>query len=148
MLLAGLSTCKPNVLRLPRSGQVAALLVAWLAATGWSQPRPAGEHEAAGSFSSGQRIFEARCVACHSIESHRVGPALGAIFGQRAGKSPDYVYSDALRRATHRWDREKLLAWLADPQALVPGQAMAYRVEQETDRLDLVAYLASLTVKP
>ena len=58
------------------------------------------------------------------------------------------VYSVALRRANHRWDREKLLVWLANPEDLVPGQAMGYRLEQEKDRRDVVAYLASLSAQP
>ena len=100
-----------------------------------------------GSVVNGQAIFESRCVACHSLESHRVGPALGTVFGRVAGKASGFDYSSALASATHVWRQEKLLAWLEDPEAVVPGQGMGYRVEQAVDRLDVVAYLASLSVK-
>jgi cytochrome c len=42
------------------------------------------------------------------------------------------------------WSGEKLRAWLTDPEALVPGQAMGYSLSQADDRLDVVAFLQSL----
>lgn len=95
------------------------------------------------SVARGQSLFESRCVACHSLETHRVGPALGQVVGRRAGTASDFAYSPALTAATHVWSRPMLLAWLTDPEALVPGQAMGYRVDSATDREDLVAYLLS-----
>jgi cytochrome c len=95
----------------------------------------------------GQMIFESRCVACHSLDANRVGPALGTVFGRVAGKAPDYFYSKALGAATHVWTRDKLQAWLTNPEALVPGQGMGYSVEKAEDRQDVVAYLASLSRK-
>jgi len=108
----------------------------------------AGAHAQTGSVAKGQMIFESRCVACHSLDANRVGPALGTVVGRVAGKAPDYFYSQALGAATHVWDRNKLLAWLTNPESVVPGQAMGYRVEMPEDRQDVVAYLASLSKKP
>lgn len=96
------------------------------------------------SLAHGQVIFETRCGACHSLDTHRVGPALGTVWGRMAGKAPDFDYSPALAAATHVWHRDKLLAWLENPEAVVPGQRMGYRVARVQDRLDVVAYLASL----
>ena len=107
----------------------------------------AGAHAQTGSAAKGQMIFESRCVACHSLDVNRVGPALGTVVGRVAGKAPDYFYSQALSGATHVWDRDKLLAWLTNPESVVPGQAMGYRVEMPEDRQDVVAYLASLPRK-
>ena len=42
------------------------------------------------------------------------------------------------------WRNDTLERWLADPEALIPGQRMNYRVADAQDRRDLVAYLASL----
>ena len=50
-----------------------------------------------------------------------------------------------MAQATHRWTADKLKAWLTNPEALVPGQAMGYQVEQAADRADIVAYLATLS---
>jgi cytochrome c len=73
---------------------------------------------------------------------------LGTVVGRVAGKAPDYFYSQALGAATHVWSRDRLLAWLTNPESVVPGQAMGYRVEMPEDRQDVVAYLASLSKKP
>lgn len=102
-------------------------------------------HAQTGSVAKGQAIFETRCAACHSLDTNRVGPALGAVWGRVAGKAPDFEYSHALAHATHVWRSDKLLAWLENPEAVVPGQAMGYRVELASDRQDVVAFLASLS---
>ena len=91
----------------------------------------------------GQTLFESRCTACHSLDAHRVGPALQTVVGRKAGTAKDYDYSPALAGATHRWDRALLLAWLTDPEKVVPGQGMGYRVDDAKDREDLVAYLSA-----
>ncbi|MEO8118527.1 MAG: c-type cytochrome [Rhodoferax sp.] len=105
---------------------------------------PAQAQTQTGSTAKGQVIFESRCVACHSLDANRVGPALGSVFGRIAGKAPDFSYSKALGAASHVWDRDKLLAWLGNPESVVPGQAMGYSVETLDDRREVVAYLASL----
>lgn len=95
----------------------------------------------------GKQLFETRCVACHSLDTHRVGPALGTVWGRRAGKAADYVYSPSLAAAKHVWTTSQLLAWLTNPEDVVPGQAMGYQLESAQDRGDAVAYLASLATK-
>jgi cytochrome c len=95
------------------------------------------------SAARGQTLFESRCTACHSLDAHRVGPALQTVVGRKAGTAKDYDYSPALAGATHRWDRALLLAWLTDPEKVVPGQGMGYRVDDAKDREDLVAYLSA-----
>ena len=93
----------------------------------------------------GQALFESRCVACHSLDANRVGPALRSVVGRTAGKAPGYFYSEAMAAATHTWSREKLKAWLTNPENVVLGQEMNYRLDLPQDRDDVVAYLASLT---
>ena len=114
-------------------------LVVWLA----SAPITALAQSAA----RGQTLFESRCVACHSLDENRVGPALRTVFGRKAGTAPDYDYSPALAAATHRWNRRLLLAWLTDPEDVVPGQRMGYRVEDPKDREDVVAFLTANAAK-
>lgn len=89
----------------------------------------------------GQTLFESRCVACHSLNENRIGPALQNVVGRAAGTAKNYDYSPALAAAKHRWNRDLLLAWLTDPETVVAGQRMGYRVEAPADREDLVAYL-------
>jgi cytochrome c len=137
----GTRTCLPGC-----AGQRQFTALAVLLALSAMLPEPSHAQEA-GSAARGKMIFESRCVACHSLDSHRVGPALGTVFGRKAGKAPEFSYSQALRAASHVWDRDKLLAWLTNPEAVVPGQAMGYQVETAGDRLDVVNYLASLPKK-
>jgi cytochrome c len=73
------------------------------------------------SAAHGQQLFERRCVACHSLDAHRVGPGLRGVFERPAGKAPGYDYSRAM------------------------AQAMGYQVEQAAGRADIVAYLATLS---
>ncbi len=101
-------------------------------------------HAQTGSVPQGKQLFESRCIGCHSLDANRVGPALGTVVGRIAGKANGFEYSAALGLATHVWDAPRLKAWLTNPEALVPGQAMGYRVDSAFDRDDLVAYLASL----
>ncbi|MGH8738118.1 MAG: c-type cytochrome [Burkholderiales bacterium] len=92
----------------------------------------------------GQKLYQSRCSACHSLDRNRVGPRHRGVFGRRAGSLPDYDYSPALRRSRIVWNEQSLDRWLANPQALIPGQRMNYSVPDERDRADLIAYLKSV----
>jgi len=105
-------------------------------APAWSQ--------ATGDAARGQALYQSRCVACHSVDAHRVGPAHFGVLGRRAGGNTGYDYSPALAASQVRWTAATLEAWLANPEQLIPGQKMGYSVEQQQDRKDLVAYLATL----
>ena len=107
-----------------------------------SEAAPAAQNA---SQSRGQQLVESRCFACHSLDENRVGPALRGVVGRVAGKAAGYVYSDALAAATHTWNGHSIQAWLTDPEQLLPGQRMNYRLEQAQDRADVVAYLVSLS---
>jgi cytochrome c len=91
----------------------------------------------------GKALYESRCIACHSIEANRIGPAHGGVFGRRAGAVKGFDYSPALRSASVVWDARTLDRWLADPDKLIPGQRMGYSVPEAADRADLIAYLRS-----
>ncbi len=65
--------------------------------------------------------------------------------GRRAGSVPDYdSYSDAMKASDVVWTEETLDAYLADPEAFIPGNGMASttgKLEDETQRRDLIAFL-------
>jgi len=94
----------------------------------------------------GQQLVESRCFACHSLDSNRVGPALRGVVGRAAGRAPGYFYSRALEAASHTWDATRIKAWLSDPEQVLPGQEMNYRLDLAQDRDDVVAYLSTLSV--
>ena len=97
------------------------------------------------SLSRGQQLVESRCFACHSLDANRAGPALRGVVGRQAGKAQGYFYSEALAKATHTWTPVGIRAWLTDPEQVVPGQEMFYRLDNPQDREDVVAYLVSLS---
>lgn len=85
------------------------------------------------------------CAACHSLRPgvHLSGPSLADIWGKRAATIADYGrYTDALKQADIVWDENTLNAWLADPQAMVPGTTMTFRGIRPNDtRSNLIAFL-------
>ena len=102
---------------------------------------------AAGDPQRGAQAYESRCTGCHSVEQNRVGPRHAGVVGRKAGALRDFDYSPALKAAGFKWDTARLDRWLADPEALVPGQRMGFSVSDPAVRADLVAYLATLTVR-
>lgn len=99
------------------------------------------------SVSRGQQLVESRCFACHSLDANRVGPALRGVIGRRVGTADGYAYSQALTTANYDWDAKRIKAWLTDPELLLPGQNMNYRLEQAQDRDDVATYLATLSIE-
>lgn len=93
----------------------------------------------------GESLWESRCTGCHSLDEDRIGPRHRGVVGRKAGSITDFNYSPALKSAGFVWDAPRLEAWLTNPQALVPGQRMNFRVAKAEDRADIVAYLQTLT---
>jgi cytochrome c len=89
----------------------------------------------------GKALYETRCIACHSIDANRIGPAHRGVYGRKAGAAKGFDYSPALRTARVVWEARTLDLWLADPERLIPGQRMGYSVSEAADRADLIAYL-------
>ena len=99
----------------------------------------------AGDAVRGQQLYESRCVACHSVDQSRVGPAHQGVFGRRAGRVADYDYSPALKASRLVWSERTLDAWLTNPERMIPGQKMGYQVTDANDRADLIAYLKAVS---
>jgi cytochrome c len=97
------------------------------------------------SAERGLAVYTAKCGACHSVDEHRVGPAHAGVFGRRAGKAKNYDYSKALAKSTLVWNTNTLQFWLTDPEKLLPGQRMGFRLSLPQERADVVAYLATLS---
>lgn len=98
---------------------------------------------------AGKRIFRA-CQGCHalSVGQHMTGPSLAHLFGRRAGNLDGFKrYSPAMRNAGVVWDADTLDNFLANPQALVPGNWMTFPgIEDARDRAKLIAYLRAASV--
>ena len=106
-----------------------------------------GAEEKRGDAERGRVVFN-QCVVCHSERAGDVpnpGPDLRGVVGRPAGSVPGFRYSRALRNARRPWTETTLDAFIADPQAAVPGNTMPFPgIVEETQRRDLIAYLKIL----
>jgi cytochrome c len=93
----------------------------------------------------GKELFERRCSGCHSLDKNKEGPLLRAVYGRAAGTAPGFEYSEALKAARFTWDANTLDKWLADPEQLVPGNDMAFRLVTAEERAAIIDYLRRVT---
>lgn len=93
------------------------------------------------------RVAFQACAACHSDKAGvtRMGPSLSGVFGKPAAQAKGFRYSPALAKATLRWDRKTLDAFIANPKAVVPGNRMSYPgVSDPAKRAAIIDYMQSL----
>jgi cytochrome c len=102
---------------------------------------PAAQAVFAADAARGKQLYESRCIGCHSIDQNRAGPAHKGVFGRKAGSVKGFAYSPALKSSRLTWNERTLDRWLANPEALIPGQSMGFTVPDSIDRADLIEYL-------
>jgi cytochrome c len=93
----------------------------------------------------GKLVFE-QCAACHSLgdPGDYDGPMLKGVIGRRAGSLEDYRYSAAMKRSDVTWDATTLDKYVADPQAFIPGNRMAFAgISDKAERDNLIAFLGA-----
>jgi cytochrome c len=98
----------------------------------------------------GKAVFE-QCAACHSLDGtgEYDGPTLKGVIGRKAGSLEDYRYSAAMKRSDVVWDTVTLDKYVADPQAFISGNRMAFAgISDNAQRDDLIAFLAVATKDP
>jgi cytochrome c len=68
------------------------------------------------------------------------------MMGRKAATVPSFAYSKALEASNLTWDRATLDRWLEKPNALVPGNTMAFAgIANPKDRAALIVYLEAET---
>jgi cytochrome c len=92
----------------------------------------------------GRDLFQRRCTGCHTLDRLKAGPPLRSVFGRPAARDAQFPYSDALKQARVSWDEVTLDKWLTDPESLVPGNDMSFRLDNAAERADIIAYLKQL----
>jgi len=104
-------------------------------------------HVRGADVEKGKVVFE-QCAACHSLDGagEYDGPTLKGVIGRKAGALEDYRYSAAMKRSDVVWDAATLDQYVANPQARIPGNRMAFAgISDKTQRDDLIAFLAIAT---
>jgi cytochrome c len=93
----------------------------------------------------GRDAFEKRCSGCHTLDKIKVGPPLRGVYARKAGTDPQFPYSDAMKSASVSWDDSTLDRWLADTESVIPGNEMAFRLNDPVERANIIAYLRQLS---
>jgi cytochrome c len=123
---------------------VAGLLLAGV--IGCGEPASEGDRYAAEPVGRGGPADE--CVVCHSLAKGgtlRSAPPLWGIVGAPKARFDWFGYSPALARAGGVWTEEELDAYLADPDAFLPGTKKSLiGIPDERERAEVIAFLASL----
>lgn len=106
----------------------------------------AGQTSSVGNVANGAQAFRV-CAACHSLEpDHNLsGPSLAGVIGRKAGSLSSFLrYSAALKSSWTVWSAQTLDAWLANPPAFIPGNAMPFRgLPDPKARADIIAFLST-----
>ncbi|MBX9795677.1 MAG: c-type cytochrome [Sphingomonas sp.] len=101
----------------------------------------------AGDAAAGEKLYQARCGSCHSLDANRIGPAHRGVFGRAAASAPGYAYSPALKASGIIWTQQTLDQWLQGPQKMAKGAKMFFTVANPAERAAIIAYLKAQSGK-
>jgi cytochrome c len=99
----------------------------------------------ASSSQDAGRGQEKRCSGCHTLDRIKVGPPLRGVYSRKAGRAPQFPYSDAVVKSSIIWDEATLDRWLTDTESVIPGNEMPFRLNDPLDRRNIIAYLRQLS---
>ena len=116
-----------------------------------ADPEPISGKLAAANPDAGKKVFLV-CSACH-VAAHgakpTIGPNLWNLLGRKVASETGFDYSDSLKGADGEWDYEKLNLYLFDPKLIAPEGRMPFPgLKSDSERVDLIAYLRTLSDKP
>jgi cytochrome c len=140
-----------------------------LAATMALLSGPAFAQVATGDAVAGAEIFERNCVACHVVQNEagevlagrnaQTGPNLYGMPGRTPGTYPDFEYGEsmvAFGATGVVWDEVHFVEYVQEPTDYLREQLedrrargkMAFQLRDETDALNVYAYIVSLSPPP
>ena len=108
---------------------------------------------------AGEQIFR-KCASCHQVgdgAKNKVGPVLTDVLGRAAGSFEAYRYGKSMLSAGEAglvWTEENIFNYLFNPKDFLRAYLddskakakMTFRLKDEQDRRDVIAYLSSFTV--
>jgi cytochrome c len=98
----------------------------------------------------GAQIFKGTCGVCHLAQPHpamsdlamRIGPNLWGVVGRKAGVTPHFRYSAAMKQSGIVWTPDKLRPYIHEPQKTIPNIRMSFLgLKNMRDVDDVIAYL-------
>ncbi len=117
----------------------------------WIPPTDYGVLLAEADIAKGQKKVAA-CASCHNFEPNGpngTGPGLYDVVMRDKASHGGFGYSDALTSLGGQWDYASLDGFLKNPKKYASGTAMNYAgLSKETDRMNVIAYLHSLSASP
>ncbi len=116
------------------------------------KPAPISAKLANGDAAKGAKLFATNCSSCHVTRPKDVpnrGPNLWNVVGRKKASTKFGGYSRTLSAWGGFWTYEDLNIFIAGPTLTTPGVNMEVRgAPDEADRLDVIAYLRSLSDAP
>lgn len=114
----------------------------------------------------GEQIFK-QCMTCHRIgpdAKNLVGPVLTGVIGRQSGTAPGFSYSPLNKAAGENglvWSDDLIMQYLPDPNAFlkkfltdkgkpdlaVGSTKMAFKLADEQQRKDVIAYINKFSDK-
>lgn len=108
---------------------------------------------------AGEELFR-KCTACHQIgegAKNKAGPVLTNVIGRPAGSFEGYKYGISMVVAGEAelvWNEENIFNYLFNPKDFLRAYLddpkakakMTFRLKDDQDRRDVIAYLSSFTV--
>jgi cytochrome c len=115
-------------------------------------PAPLSMKLASANVEKGRTYFIRVCHHCHNAEPKegpQIGPNLWRVVGRDKASLANMRYSDTLLDWEGVWTYEDLNRYLFGPMLTTPGVNMETPgVPDETERVNLIAYLRTLSDKP
>ena len=104
----------------------------------------AGAAPYVGNAKAGQAAFR-KCASCHQVGRYAqagYGPQLNGIIGRKAASTPDFKYSEAMKKSGIVWTEQKLAAYMRAPHDVVPGTSMRFwGIGDDQQIADLLVYM-------
>lgn len=124
------------------------------------------QDSAGGDAAKGEQVFK-QCMTCHRIgpdAKNLVGPVLTGVIGRQSGTAPGFAYSTLNKSAGENglvWSDDLIFQYLPDPNAflkkfltdkgkpeLATGSTkMAFKLSDEQQRKDVIAYINKFSDK-